>query len=597
MWRERLSKRFWREPSAGSPIRFIARYVLTGRRRFFPLFALIILAGSCAVAVQYEMKALVDAMADPARQAGPVVQAFVLFILIVGVETAFWRIAGWLGARAIVSAGVRIRLDLFERLSAKPLGFFSGAFSGALGSRITAVSGAFGAIMNTLIWNILPPCIDFLGALLLFSLMDGGMAIAVFALVIAIGGGLFGFGVRGRELHQNYAREAGRASGELIDVIANIRAVKMFGMRRREHDRLSKILVHEADAQRRSWTYLEQSRILHDTFLWLAAAGIFGWAIFRWVNGRFSPGDVVLVSALTFRILHGSRDLAMALIGTSNQLAIVRETLDVLDRGPIASMGATRVEASGPPPIEVAGLSFAYREDDPVLRDISLQIPPGQRVGLIGESGAGKSTFLALLHRLHDPQQGEIRLDGNPLSGLSEASLRELIAFVPQDVALFHRSILDNLRYGRPDASDEDIIAAAEIAQCGFIRELPDGYQTIVGEGGALLSGGQRQRIAIARALLKRAPILLLDEATAALDVETERRLRIALSHACANTTIIAATHRLATLDAFDRIIVLQDGRIAQDGPTASVLAGHARHEQSNAGPQSRSVALVHRRS
>jgi ATP-binding cassette, subfamily B, bacterial len=571
-----IVNRSQRDPSVAGPLGFIAHYVAARRRQFAPLFLLVMLAGICAIAVQYEMKVLVDAMAAPSRQIRAVIQAFVLFIGIVALETALWRTAGWLGARAVVNAGVQIRLDLFERLSEKPLSFFSGAFSGALGGHITAVSGAFGAIMNTLIWNILPPIIDFAGAVFLFSLMDLGMAAAVCALVFAIGGGLLIFGFRGKDLHQSYARQAGRASGELIDTIANIRAIKMFGMRRREHQRLSEILSEEAGAQRRSWTYLEKSRMVHDCLLWVSAASIFAWAVFRWVEGRFSPGDVVLVSALTFRILHGSRDLAMALISTSNQIAVVMETLEVLGRQSPGSTGSIKLPGNQPPSIEVAGLSFAYRSDAPVLDDLNLHIPPGQRVGIVGESGAGKSTLLALLNGLHEPQKGQIRLSRNSLSALSEESLRDLIAFVPQDVNLFHRSILDNLRYGCPDACEEDVQVAAEIAQCGFICELPDGYHTIVGEGGAILSGGQRQRIAIARALLKRSPILLLDEATSALDLETERKLRAGLAKACLNTTIIAATHRLATLDAFDRIIVLQNGRIVQDDAPAAVLAGHS---------------------
>lgn len=175
--------------------------------------------------------------------------------------------------------------------------------------------------MNTLIWSVLPPCIDFVGALVLFSLLDIGMAVAVAALVIGIAGGLLIFGVRGRDLHQAYAAHAGKASGELIDTIANFRTVKMFGMHGREHSRLDAVFGTEADAQRRSWTHLEKSRMLHDALLWVAAAGILAWAVMRWSAGSFSPGDVVLVSALTFRILHGSRDLALALIGSANQIA------------------------------------------------------------------------------------------------------------------------------------------------------------------------------------------------------------------------------------------------------------------------------------
>jgi ATP-binding cassette subfamily B protein len=559
-----------------SPLGFVWHYISGGRKLFFTMFTLVFLAACCAVGVQYGMKVLVDSMSLPSRSIQSVAWPFGIFVVLVGVESVLWRTAGWMGAHAIVEAGVKIRLDLFDRLAGRPLAFFSASFSGALGGRITAVSGAFGALANTFIWNILPPCTDFAGALVLFSMLDLGMSASVLLLVVTMGAGLFLFGLRGRGHHQLYAERAGWASGELVDTIANIRLVKMFGTSRSEHQRLNCIFNEEASAQRRSWTYLEKSRILHDLVLWIAAACVLGWAILRWAKGQFTPGDVVLVSALTFRILHGSRDLALALIGASNQLAVIRETLQLLHCSQSKLGREPRPLSAQPPLIEIRDLWFSYDGGHPVLKGLTVEIPPGQKIGIIGRSGAGKSTLLSLIQALHEPRHGEIRLDGASMRDFPDETIRDTIAFVPQDVSLFHRTIMQNLRYGCPSASEAEVAAAVDAAQCHFIDDLPDGYNTVVGERGAILSGGQRQRLAIARALLKGSPVLLLDEATSALDGETERRLRVALLQACGHRTVISATHHLATLQLFDRVIVLKHGVVVEDGPPALVLSSQA---------------------
>jgi ATP-binding cassette, subfamily B, bacterial len=203
-----------------------------------------------------------------------------------------------------------------------------------------------------------------------------------------------------------------------------------------------------------------------------------------------------------------------------------------------------------------------------------LHVPAGQKVGLVGRSGAGKSTVLALLQRHYDPQSGQILIDEQPLSQVTQESLRQQIAVVHQDIALFHRSVLENLRYGRPEASDEEVYQAADAAYCSdFIRALPQGFDTMIGERGINLSGGQRQRLAIARAFLRDAPIILLDEATSALDTESEQFIQAALLRLLEGRTVVAIAHRLSTLDAFDRILVMENGRIVEDGSSAELLA------------------------
>jgi ABC-type multidrug transport system fused ATPase/permease subunit len=220
------------------------------------------------------------------------------------------------------------------------------------------------------------------------------------------------------------------------------------------------------------------------------------------------------------------------------------------------------------------GVSFGYDQKRRVFDELSLTIPAGQRVGLVGHSGAGKTTLITLLMRLYDVQRGAIRVDGQSIAAVTQASLRRSIALIPQDVILFHRTLMDNIRYGRPGASDADVIRAAERAHAHeFVTALPDGYRTLVGERGVKLSGGQRQRIAIARALLKDAPILVLDEATSALDSESEALIQAGMSEVMAGKTVLAVAHRLSTLAHLDRLLIIDAGKVVEDGSHAELLA------------------------
>jgi ATP-binding cassette, subfamily B, bacterial len=211
-------------------------------------------------------------------------------------------------------------------------------------------------------------------------------------------------------------------------------------------------------------------------------------------------------------------------------------------------------------------VDFTYPDGRRIFQNFSLNLMPGERVGLVGHSGGGKSTLFALLQRFYDIQAGQILLDGQNVSRVTQESLRDAIGVVPQDISMFHRSVMENIRYGRPEATDDEVMQAAFAARCDFIEHLPQGMRTIVGERGVKLSGGQRQRIAIARAFLKDAPLLLLDEATSALDSESEEAIREALTRLMTRRTVIAIAHRLSTVRSFDRIVVLQAGRVVQDG-------------------------------
>jgi ATP-binding cassette subfamily B protein len=295
-----------------------------------------------------------------------------------------------------------------------------------------------------------------------------------------------------------------------------------------------------------------------------------------WQAGEISAGDLVVVGSFSIALLQSSRDLAVALVEIAHHWGRLGEAVQalVMPHDLPDAPGASHFVSRGGT-IEFEDVSFAYPGTRNVLDRISLEIPAGQKVGIVGTSGAGKTTLLALMQRLYAITSGRIVVDGQDIEEVAQDSLRKTIAVVPQDVSLFHRSVLENIRYGRPDASDAEVIAAARAAQCDdFIRELPDGYATPVGERGIRLSGGQRQRIGIARAILTDAPVILLDEATSALDTDSEMAIQRALDELMRGRTVLAVAHRLSTIAGFDRVVVLRDGRVAEDGaPEALVRA------------------------
>ncbi|ARP88670.1 ABC transporter ATP-binding protein [Bordetella genomosp. 9] len=557
------------------PLAFLFRYVRARPVSFGCLALLIVSAASCAVLVQYGMKLIVDAMSAADRQAADIWHPLAYFLGLIALESALWRGGGWLGCRTIVASCADMRIDLFDHLTGHSLPFFKRHLTGSLGNRISATSTASSIIYGTLTWNVMPPCVEFIGATVVLLSIDWRLALALMAFVALVASVIVLFGVRGRQLHETYGMHASRVGGEIVDTVSNIWAVQAFAARSRESDRLKWQVQQEARAQRRSWMYLEKARVMHDICLWIMAGSMLCWALYAWRREAMSTGDVVVVSALAFRILHGSRDLALALVGTAQQFGVIAEMLSVVAQPHgMADRPDARPYRPAGGEIEFNNVDYAYPDGHVVFRGLNLRIPAGQKVGIVGPSGAGKSTLLTLLQRLDDVTAGAIVLDGQPITALTRDSLRQAISVVPQEVPLFRRTIMENIRYGRPDATDEEVYEAARLANCEeFIEQLPDGYQTLLVERGASLSGGQRQRLSMARAFLKNAPILILDEATSSLDSRSEERVQQALAGLMRNRTVLAAAHRLSTLSRFDRIIVLDEGRIVEDGTPDALRA------------------------
>jgi ATP-binding cassette subfamily B protein len=440
---------------------------------------------------------------------------------------------------------------------------------GTLTSRITATSNAVFTLQNMFVWNVMPPCMATLVAIAFVLTVSLPMAAALSVLSGVLVVAMFRLAAAGRPLHHEFADKAAAVDGEMIDVVGNMSLVWAFCGLGREHRRLDATIDREMAARRRSLLYLERLRLLHAAVTVALTIALLAWAIVLWESGLATTGDVVLVCTLGLSILHATRDLAVALVDVTQHVARLSEALATIltphhlrDHPEATSL--VRAGAS----VAFQNISFCYPDGRRVFKDFSLRIEPGQRVGLIGQSGCGKSTLFVLLQRFYDLQGGRVLLGGQDIARVTQESLRAAIAVVPQDISLFHRSIMENIRYGRPDASDADVREAIVASNCAsFIEHLPQGTSTMVGDRGVKLSPGQRQRIGIARAFLKNAPILLLDEATSALDSESEEAVREALDRLMGGRTVIAIAHRLSSLRNFDRIVVLQAGKVCEDGP------------------------------
>jgi ATP-binding cassette subfamily B protein len=556
------------------PGRFLLHYVARRSVSHLTVLAAVLAAVGCAIGAQYGVKNLVDALSDPNVGDSRLWGAVGVLLALVAGDNLLWRLAGWVATHAFVAVGGDLRLDLFDHLSGHGTRYFADQFPGALAGRISTAANTAWTIENSLTWTTIPPGTAVLSSIALLSTINWQITAALFAVVAVLGAIIAKLAMGGHDLHARFAGRAAAVSGDITDVVSNMSLVRAFGAAKREQDRLSRKIEGEMSAQRASLQSLERLRLFHAFSVFVVTAGVLVWAVELWRLKQISTGDVVLTTTLGFTVLHASRDLAMALVELVQHFAKLGEAIEVLglphemqdsaDARPLIDLGGG---------VTFENVSFTYPSGAPVLRNFDFQVPAGQKVGLVGRSGAGKSTILALLQRHYDPTEGRVLIDEQDIGHVTQESLRQAVAVVQQDISLFHRSALENLRYGKPDASDEEVYRAAEAAHCTeFLRRLPQGFETIVGERGLKLSGGQRQRLAIARAFLRDAPIILLDEATSALDTESEQSIQEALMRLVKNRTVIAIAHRLSTLNSFDRIVVLDRGRIIEDGAPADLL-------------------------
>jgi ATP-binding cassette subfamily B multidrug efflux pump len=461
------------------------------------------------------------------------------------------------------------------------LTYFQGDFAGRLANRIVQVGPAVRELAVVFIDTLLYVAIYAVTALGLFGSISPWLALPVVAWLILYAILTTWFVPRARVRSHATAETRSALIGRVVDSYTNILTVKLFA-----RDLEERAAVRDA-VRLNTDTYLHQFRLVTTTTTLL---GLLNSALLiataaaclrLWQAGGMTTGEASAGLALVLRLIAMSGWVMQTVRGVFENVGVIQESMQTISRphALVDAPGARTLTVEGGE-IRYEKVGFHYgRGDASIIEDFSLTVRAGERVGLVGVSGAGKSTLAALLLRLYDVEAGRILIDGQDIATVTQSSLREAVAMVSQDTSLLHRSIRDNIAYGRPDASDAEVARAARLAHAdGFIADLVDhkgrrGFEAHVGERGVKLSGGQRQRIAIARVMLKDAPILILDEATSALDSQVEAAIQESLDTLMAGKTVLAIAHRLSTIAAMDRLVVIEAGRIVEEGTHAQLVA------------------------
>jgi len=457
----------------------------------------------------------------------------------------------------------------FSKLTNQTLFFHSNKFGGSLVSQTNKLVGAVESFWDTIIWSVLPLVVSLVGSIIVLStlLWQYALFLLIFSIVFSL---VVYYGSKPMaKLTKKEAKASNKLNGQLADVISNVLAVKSSGAEATEQKFFAKTVSSWRNSSLDVMHGFLKVSTIYSSINMVIKIGAIAFAVYAAQNDLVSVASVYLIITYTGSVAHelwnmnGIMRNYNRIIGNANDMVEILQTPTTLIDKSSSKLEVTSGE------ISMDKITFTHDEGqgDTLFHDFSLDIKPGEKIGLVGASGSGKTTLTKLLLRFADIDSGKITIDGQDISEVTQASLRAKIAYVPQEPLLFHRSVRENIAYGRPDATDTEIEEAAKKAGAyDFIVGLKDGFDTMVGERGIKLSGGQRQRVAIARAILKDAPILVLDEATSALDSESEALIQKSLETLMENRTSIVIAHRLSTIAKLDRIIVLKDGKIVEDG-------------------------------
>jgi ATP-binding cassette subfamily B protein len=563
--------------SNGQVLAFIARLWLRRRWLLSAAGGLMLVAVVFDLMLPWAAKQLIDAVASPAREAEPAWRAWALFV---GVYVAFviTRNIAFRFWNPLAARNMRDLTDeAFRKVQSFSADWHADSFAGSTVRKISRAMWGYDAVSDALILWLGPAMLVLFGLCIQMALkwpMVGLLAFVVVCGFLWANLWLVNAYVRPANLRSNALDS--RIGGALADAITSNPTVKAFGAEQREEQRFGGVTEAWRQAVKITWGRFMDVWVIQNILTVALQAGTTGILLHMWMQGRATPGDLayaitafMLMSGYLRNLGENVRMLQKGLDDTEDVAAFARMEPQVADAPDAAPF---RGEAGE---IVFDRVRFAYKNADaPLYDDFSLRIAPGEKVALVGATGAGKSTFVKLVQRLYDLQGGRIVIDGQDIAGLAQRSLRAAIAVVPQDPALFHRTIAENIGYARPGATMDDIRLAAKRARAhDFIERLPKGYDTLVGERGVKLSGGERQRVAIARAFLADAPILVFDEATSSLDVETERLVQAAMEELMAGRTTIVIAHRLSTIRDADRILVFEGGRVVEEGTHAGLKA------------------------
>lgn len=485
-----------------------------------------------------------------------------------------WRIYDWSWLKLDGPLKRHTGVLLMNRMMRHAHPFFQENASGNQGAKILDIMSGIPDLVRIVSDPFFAHTIALMVAVITIWTVHSWLAVALTLWCIFAIWTSLSFSKQAQPMSRRYAEKRASVLGTMVDLLTNMLNVRFFTSRSQERDVLEgKLSELVSAAQTREWFFLRVFSIQGVSFVLYEGFCMF-FLLWQWDKGLVTAGDFALITALNLAIVKYmwsiSKDFARfsELLGTVTQgLALIYRPLEIQDKKGAQALQVTSGE------IAFHNVRFQYNGTEPLFHNNSVTIHPRQKVALVGYSGGGKTTFINLIMRLFDIQSGVIAIDGQDVRNVTQDSLRRNIGIIPQNPILFHRTLMENIRYGRHDATDEEVIQAAKKAFAHqFIKKMPQGYQSMVGERGLKISGGQRQRIAIARAILKNAPLLILDEATSELDSLTEAEIQKSLKALMKNKTTLVVAHRLSTVLSTDRILVFQDGKIVEDGTHKSLL-------------------------
>ncbi len=566
------------------PVKRTLHYFWLGNKHAKGLFAVTFIASPIVIIYRSVISPLLvsniiaEAAKNPSQEEimqNLLPQALVILILHILVSGVLGEIRIWAHWKMEVITMYYLANMAFDKVSAQSMQFHNNRFSGSLVSQTNKFVGGYERFMDSLVWNALPMFLTIIVSLAVLYFKAPIFAAGMTVLIIIYATVSYIWFKKMRPLNEAEASAENKQTGQLADSITNISSVKSYAGEKHESKRFSKYSRATAKA------YMDLLHAHMKRNITFDAIDM-GFKLIILIVLLFGQSQLGLDFAVLYLVITYSGEIGNELWSFNNVLkdfnrvfGDAKEMTEILDLPDevIDLPGATELKVTDAA-INFDKITFKHHDaKEAIFEDFSLQIQPGERIGLVGISGSGKTTLTKLLLRFADVEVGEITIDSQNIKQVTQESLRKNIAYVPQETSLFHRSIAENIAYGKPDASQTEIERAAKLANANeFIKDLPNGYETLVGERGVKLSGGQRQRIAIARAILKDAPILVLDEATSALDSESEALIQGALKELIKDRTSIVIAHRLSTVMNLDKIIVLKDGEIAEAGSHAELL-------------------------
>jgi ATP-binding cassette, subfamily B, multidrug efflux pump len=594
-WFESRIEPFPDDPPSQPPETLFAFY-LHFIRPVWPVFALLLVAGFLGSVIEVTLLAFVGSLVDMMRGAQSPQQFFALhsntlvwmglvaLIARPAVSTAHELIKNQMIAAPVTN---RVRWLTHRYVLRQSLGFFQNDFAGRVANKVMQAAPALRESVVQVVDAVWYAAVQWIGAAVIFAAADWRLLLPLFVWLVAYVGALFYFVPRIKARSTEAAEARSMLVGRIVDTYTNILTVKLFAHAEREDAYARSALEDQMGKWRASLRLVTTMDFVLYSLNGLLMVMATGLAIWLWSVSLVSIGAIAAVTGLVLRIIGMSGWILWVVAGIFENMGVVQEGMETISRAnQVVDRPDSKALVVSRGDIRFDKVSFHYGQQigagtarpGGVIHDFSLHIEPGEKVGLVGRSGAGKSTLVNLLLRFYDLESGRILIDGQDIAHVRQDSLRAHIGMVTQDTSLLHRSVKDNILYGRPDAGDAAAVAAAKRAQADdFIFGLEDmrarrGYDAHVGERGVKLSGGQRQRIAIARVLLKDAPILILDEATSALDSEVESAIQEQLYNLMSGKTVIAIAHRLSTIAAMDRLVIMDKGRIVEEGSHNALL-------------------------